>query len=174
MFGIKKTGMDTQNFILTGKEAGFRLERMALQIAETLQEDDTPLFLIGVTNSGTTIANLLYAYLKKYLHTSIEILSVNLNKRAPDEVTLSKDIDANGKNIIIVDDVTNSGRTLLYALKPLLSFIPKRIQTLVVIERMHRHFPVKPDYVGQTVATPGNENIVVLIENEQIVGAYVE
>ncbi len=166
--------MDTGNFILTGREAGYKLERMALQISETLQGDNAPLYLIGVTKSGTTIAKKLHSYLTKHMQQPIEILSVNLNKRAPDEVTLSKDIDANGKNIIIVDDVTNSGRTLLYALKPLLSFIPKRIQTLVIIERMHRHFPVKPDYVGLSVATPGNENIVVLIEEEDIVGAYVE
>lgn len=165
--------MIRQNFILTRAEADQKLERMALQVAETLQGDTAPVVLIGVTHAGTTIAKKLHNYLQKYISLPIEILTVTLNKREPKDVSFTKELDATGKNIIVVDDVTNSGRTLLYAVKPLLSFIPKRIQTLVVIERMHRNFPVKPDYVGLSVATPGNENIVVVIENEEITGAYI-
>lgn len=166
--------MIKENFILSREEANHKLERMALQIAERLKGDNAPVVLIGVAHAGTIIAEKLHAYLQKYISGTIEILTVQLNKRAPKEVTFSKEIDATDKNIIVVDDVTNSGRTLLYAVKPLLSFIPKRIQTLVVIERMHRHFPVKPDYVGMSVATPGNENIVVVIEGQEITGAYVD
>lgn len=166
--------MENVNYILSAEEAAHKLERMALQIAETLQGDDADLYLIGITNAGTSIAKKLQAHLQDYLSNNTHTLSVKLNKKQPDDVFLSEDIDANDKNIIIVDDVTNSGRTLLFAVKPLLAFIPRRIQTLVMIERMNRHFPVKPDYVGKSVATPGNENIVVVIEEDEIVGAYIE
>lgn len=166
--------MSDVNFILDKHAAKQKIERMALQIAETLKGDIAPILLVGVTCSGTAIAQKVLAEIKKLLHNPIEIVTVQLNKNEPKEVTFDKAVDANGKNIIVIDDVSNSGRTLLYAVKPLLSFIPKRIQTLVVIERMHRNFPVKPDYVGMSVATPGNENIVVNIENDEVIGAYIE
>ena len=76
--------------------------------------------------------------------------------------------------MILVDDVSNSGRTLLYALKPLLDVHPRRIQTLVLVERMHKLFPVKPDYVGLSVATASQDYIRVEIEEGEIIGAYVE
>ncbi|MFX8624421.1 phosphoribosyltransferase family protein, partial [Acinetobacter baumannii] len=81
--------------------------------------------------------------------------------------------DFNDKNVLIVDDVANSGKTLLYALKPLLSFHPKRIQTLVLVERMHKLFPVKPDYVGLSVATTLQDMIIVEVANNEINGAYI-
>jgi pyrimidine operon attenuation protein/uracil phosphoribosyltransferase len=61
----------------------------------------------------------------------------------------------------------------MYALKPLLQQYPKSIQTMVLIDRMHKLFPVKPDYVGLTVATTLQEHISVEMNHEQIVGAYL-
>ena len=73
---------------------------------------------------------------------------MSFDKHLPKDFTLSEDIDFNDKNIILIDDVSNNGKTMLYALKPLLNFQLRRIQTLVLIERMHKLYPVKPDYVG--------------------------
>lgn len=91
----------------------------------------------------------------------------------PVDIVLSKQLDFNDKNILLVDDVANSGKTLLYALKPLLAFHPKRIQTLVLVERMHKLFPVKPDFVGLSVATTLQDNIIVEVEGDEITGAYI-
>jgi pyrimidine operon attenuation protein/uracil phosphoribosyltransferase len=77
-------------------------------------------------------------------------------------------------NVVIIDDVTNSGRTILYALKPLMDFHPKRVQTLALVERMHKTFPIKPDYVGLSVATTLQEHIQVEVENGEVTGAYLE
>ena len=80
----------------------------------------------------------------------------------------------NNKNIIVCDDVANSGKTLLYALKPLLNTHPKRIQILVLVERMHKLFPIKPDYVGLCITTTLEDNIIVEVEDNEIAGAYIE
>lgn len=59
-------------------------------------------------------------------------------------------------------------------LKPLLAFHPKRVQILVLVERMHKLFPIKPDYVGLSIATTLQDNIVVEIDNNEILGAYIQ
>jgi pyrimidine operon attenuation protein/uracil phosphoribosyltransferase len=69
--------------------------------------------------------------------------------------------------------VANSGKTLTYALKPFLDFHPKKIETLVLVERSHKTFPVQPDYVGLSVATTIEEHIYVEVEGEEITGAYL-
>ena len=73
-----------------------------------------------------------------------ELITITLDKKEPKDVSLSKSIDFNEKVIIIIDDVTNSGKTLLYALKPFLEFHPKKIQTLVLVERTHTIFLYDP------------------------------
>ena len=92
----------------------------------------------------------------------------------PSEVQMSDTIDFNNKNVILVDDVSNSGRTLLYALKPLLNSQPNRVQMLVLVERMHKQFPIKPDYVGMSLATTVEDYIQVVIENDEIEGAFIK
>ena len=72
------------------------------------------------------------------------------------------------KVIIITDDVSNSGKTLLYAMKPFLGFYPKKIQTLVLVERSHKEFPVSPDYVGLSVSTALTEKITVETKDGEI------
>jgi len=74
----------------------------------------------------------------------------------------------------VIDDVAMSGKTLLYAMQPFLAFYPKKIQTLVLVERSHKAFPVKPDYVGLSIATTLQEHIYVETEGEVIKGAYLE
>ena len=96
-----------------------------------------------------------------------------MDKTQPTSIVLSEKIDFNHLHVVIADDVTNSGRTLLYALKPLLDFHPKSIQTLVLVERMHKLFPVNPDYVGLSVASTMQEHIQVEVENGEVLGAYV-
>ena len=103
-----------------------------------------------------------------------ELLSIKLDKRKPKKVTLSKKMSFDDKVVIVIDDVANSGQTLLFALKPFLSFHPKKIQTLVLVERRHNSFPVRPDYVGLSVSTTLQEHIIVEVDKEKVLGAYLK
>lgn len=166
--------MEAKKYILNAENADQKLHRMALEIAENLSGDDAPIILIGVRNSGTVIAEITAGYLRQYLLNNITVISVTLDKHAPTDVVLSEDINLDGKNIIVTDDVSNSGKTLIYALKPILNYQPKRIQTLVLVERMHKSFPVKPDYVGSSIATISQDFIDVAVEEGKVVGAYIK
>lgn len=165
--------MSNRNYLLNKASAEQKMQRMALEIAEHLSEDEAPLVIIGVRQSGMVIAEKIGALVKPYLKAPVQVISVSLDKHQPTEVILSEAVDFTGKNVLITDDVTNSGHTLLYALKPLLAFFPKRIQTLVLVERMHKHYPIKADYVGLSVATTEQDHIQVEVENGEVLGAYL-
>lgn len=144
---------------------------MAYEIAERNAAEPL-LLLAGIKDNGTVIAHKLKAMLAGIFSGTVEVLEVELNKRQPGEVKLSGDFDFNGKTIILVDDVANSGKTMLYALKPFLQFHPARIQTLALVERTHKAFPIQPDYVGLSLATTVQEHIYVDVEGTE--GAWME
>ena len=166
--------MAEKKYILTSEAAAHKLQRLALEIAEQLQSSTEELIIIGVKNSGLVIAYKIYEFVKQYIGGPIKIIDASLDKTHPVDIVLSETTDFNNKNILICDDVANSGRTLLYMLKPLLNYHPKRIQTLVLVERMHKLFPVKPDYVGLSIATTLQEHIVVEIEGDEVTGAFIQ
>ena len=155
-------------------QAEQKLHRMALELAEKLSGDDAPLIIMGIRKNGEVIAAQVAGYLKQYIPNPITQLWVEMDKSHPDTIEISEPLDFSGKHVLLVDDVTNSGRTLLYALKPLMNSHPLSIQTLVLVERMHNQFPVKADYVGFSVATTLQEHIQVEVENGEVLGAYME
>ncbi|HEX8332248.1 MAG TPA: phosphoribosyltransferase family protein [Segetibacter sp.] len=164
----------SKNYILSREVAEKKMKRIALEIAEQLNEETQPLVLIGIKDSGLVIAEKMLEILKPLLGIEVQILSCSMNKKVPTNVTFSRVLNFDNLNVVIIDDVTNSGRTLLYALKPLMDFHPKRVQTLALVERMHKTFPIKPDYVGLSVATTLQEHIHVEVENGEVTGAYLE
>jgi pyrimidine operon attenuation protein/uracil phosphoribosyltransferase len=155
--------------ILSGEVVAEKLHRIALEVAEQLSEDDTELIIIGVEGAGKFgvegagkfIAAEVEKHLHKYISCPIKIISLHLDKHKPAVITLSEEINFDNKNVLLVDDVSNTGKTLLYALKPFMQFHPKSIQTLVLVERMHKQFPIKPDYIGHSFATATNDFISV-------------
>jgi pyrimidine operon attenuation protein/uracil phosphoribosyltransferase len=162
-----------KNLILSKEVAEKKMQRIALESTGQLFGDTEPLIIIGITGSGMAIAKKIFLQLNQTLEIPIQIISCQLNKRDPQIITYSEQVDFNDKNVLLVDDVTNSGRTLLYALKPLLTFYPKRIQTMSLVERMHKSFPVKIDYIGLSIATTLHDHIQVEVENEEVLGVYI-
>ncbi len=166
------TEIVTKNCILSKEVAHRKLRRMAFQIAED-NEGETELIIAGVNGNGTLLAQNLVRELQQILSIPIQLITIHINKKAPLEVLVDEALDFNDKNIIVVDDVANSGKTLLYALKPFLAFEPKKIQTLVLVERSHKLFSIQPDYVGLSVATTLQEHITVEMEGQEVSGAWL-
>lgn len=162
----------TRNCLLTADSITRRIRRMALQVAESNTEEGS-IIVAGIAGNGAVLAQKLVAELRQVSALEVQYLSIRLNKKEPTNASLEQDMDFTGKVILVVDDVANSGRTLLYALKPFLSYLPKKIQTLVLVERSHKLFAVQPDYVGLSVATTLQEHITVETEGEQITGAWL-
>ncbi|MCU7549167.1 phosphoribosyltransferase family protein [Chitinophagaceae bacterium LB-8] len=167
-----KTELGTKNCILNAEAIKRRLRRMAIEVAES-NTGETSIVIVGIASNGVIVASNLVDELKKIINVDIEFATIHLNKRQPMDVRVEGVDDFNDKIVIIVDDVANSGRTLLYALKPFLNFNPKKIQTLVLVERSHKMFPVFSDFVGLSLSTTLQDHITVETEGSTIIGAWL-
>lgn len=156
--------------ILNKESADKKLRRMALEVAERNYENDA-LVLIGIRENGIFIAQRIAFYLKEVFKGNVQVIDLWLDKKDPGEIKLSEQINFNDKNILLIDDVANSGRTMLYALKPLLQQKPRQIETLALVERTHKKFPVAVDYIGLSISTTQQENIVVDVKDGEVMGA---
>jgi len=162
-----------KNYILDKDLATRKIERMALEIAERNTDTDH-ILLAGIYENGCIIAAKLLPLLQQSFAGTISSAAIQLDKKNPGEITVTPSTDFNDTVVIIIDDVASSGKTLTYALKPFLQFQPKKIQTLVLVERTHKAFPVQADYVGLSVATTLQEHIYVEVEGGEITGAWME
>lgn len=161
-----------KKYILNQSVAEQKMRRMALEVMENNQ-DETELILVGIRESGSVVARTIQRMIAEIAGVKTELLTITLDKRFPEEITLSKSFDFNDKVIIVIDDVANSGKTLLYSLKPFLAYHPKKIQSLVLVERSHNSFPVHSDYVGLSIATTLQEHIYVEVDGDTVMGAYL-
>ena len=161
-----------KKYILDKETTARKLKRLAFEIVER-NHDEHQLFFAAIRQSGLTVAQLLAAEVMSISNIHVELVEVTLDKKYPVEVFLNREIGFNNQSVILIDDVANSGKTLLYALKPFLNFQPRKIQTLVLVERTHKTFPVQPDYVGLSVATTLEEHIFVELQGDEITGAYL-
>ncbi|HEY5368690.1 MAG TPA: phosphoribosyltransferase family protein [Hanamia sp.] len=147
--------------LIFSKEIAYqKIHRLAYEIVEQ-NVKEKEILLVGIKENGSIIANALHKFLKEIYKGKIQIIDIKIDKKDPKNISLSEKINFNDKVIIVVDDVSNSGKTLLYALKPFLDFYPKKIQTLVLVERSYKEFPIAPDYVGLSVSTASSEKIIV-------------
>ena len=165
--------ISAKNYILNDVIAGKKMLRMAYEILEN-NSNEKEIILAGIRESGSVVAGNIQNLLAGLSSVKTEIISISLDKKHPNDVVLNKSINFNGKVIIVIDDVANSGKTLLYALKPFLAWHPKKIQTLVLIDRTHKAFPIKPDYVGISIATTLQDHIYVEVDQDKIIGAYLK
>lgn len=165
---------ETRNYILSAATALQKMQRMAYEIVEQNMEESPDLILAGIKDNGVVIARILAGYLAPIYSGLVKVIEVSLNKRHPGDIILSEIVSFDDAVIILIDDVTNSGKTLLYALKPFLAYHPKKIQTLTLVERSHKLFPVSSDYVGISLATTLQEHIFVEVEEGRVKGAYLE
>jgi pyrimidine operon attenuation protein/uracil phosphoribosyltransferase len=164
---------DSRKYILDKEVVATKMQRMAYEILENNIDENT-IVLAGIVENGSVVAKNIQKNLSEISSLKTELISISLDKRHPREINLSKNMDFNNQVVIIIDDVANSGKTLLYAVKPFLEFQPKKIQTLVLVERSHNNFPVRPDYVGLSISTTLQEHIFVEVENGEVTGAYMK
>lgn len=159
--------------ILDQQRIDLKLQRMAFQIWE--HNSDVPaVTLIGIESGGATVAQSLGERLRRISPLAVTVRTIKMNKKDPLATPLDLSDDLNGQNIVLVDDVANSGKTLLYALRPLLEFRLNKIMIAVLVDRKHKTFPVTPDIIGHSVATTLQEHIVVELDGDTVSTAYIE
>lgn len=163
-----------KNYILTREKIDKILRRLAFEIAER-NAGEKQILLAGIKENGLVIAQKLKQLLTGVFNGQTEVMDIHVDdKRYPRKITLSSIRNFDDAVVIVVDDVANSGKTMLYALKPFLQDQPRKIQTLALADRTHKTFPVHTDYVGFAIATTLQEHIFVEVENGDITGAWLE
>lgn len=164
--------METKNVILTQDVIEKKIERIAYEIYEH-NSDEQEIILAGIWDRGSILAQKIARILQRISPLKIKLIELKLDKAHPDTVEVSEKLDFNGKVIVLIDDVAHSGRTMLYALKPLLEFLPKKIQSAVLVDRKHKSFPLSVDFVGYSLSTMQQDMVMVDVEGEEIKSAYL-
>lgn len=160
--------------ILNSTQLSQKIKRIAYEIYER-NYTESQMVLVGIKDEGFVFAQMLKAHLEKISPINIVLVALKLDKSAkthPD-VSLDAQVDVDGKVVIVADDVLNTGRTLFFAVSHFLKYPVKKVQTAIIVNRTHRHFPISADYVGYELGTTFKDHIVVKLSGQTDFGAYM-
>jgi pyrimidine operon attenuation protein / uracil phosphoribosyltransferase len=152
-----------------------KIKRLAYQIYEN-NLNETEIIFIGIAPMGYKFAELLQKAFAEIAPIASKLVCLELDKQNPEqsEISLSCEIsEIREKIVILADDVLNTGKTMIYALKPFFEIPIKKFQTALLINRNYKLFPISADYVGMALATTLQERITVILDNESEMGVYL-
>ena len=161
--------------LLNKQQTQQKIKRIAFEIIEN-NFNEKDIIIVGVEGMGYTFAQLLVVELKQIATTNFSLIKICLDKNAPlqSEIKLDQNINLKNKVVILVDDVLNTGRTLVYSLKPFLNTKIKKIQTAVIVDRDYKSFPVSADYIGYSLSTSLKDHVSVILDHNKDFGVYVQ
>lgn len=141
------------------------ITRITYEIIERNKNLDN-IVLVGIKTRGVYIARRIQDRLKQLENLDIPIGELD-TKPFRDDIKVEEDttimpIDITGKDVILVDDVLYTGRTIRAAIDNLVSLgRPARVSLAVLVDRGHRELPIRADYVGKNIPTSATEEIIV-------------
>lgn len=152
--------------ILAQREIIQIIKRMAFEIYEqnhVLKE----IHLAGIDDNGLKIAEMIAENLRNISQIQPKLLRIDIDKNVKyqPKVEVSNLPESEDFTIVVIDDVLNSGRTMMYAISPFLSLKVRKLQTAVLVNRSHKRFPVAVDFKGLELGTTIEEHIQVSMED---------
>lgn len=156
--------------ILDQQQIAHKIKRIAYQIYEC-NVNEKEIILAGISKSGYLLAKRLKASLEGISEINCILCEVRINKKNPlAPITTSLDpTDYRDKSIVLIDDVLNSGTTLIYGVKHFLNTPLQQFKTAVLVDRNHKKYPVKADFKGISLSTSLNEVVQVNFGSEDSV-----
>ena len=141
------------------------IERIAYQIYESNFEEDI-IFIAGVGEQGKILSSLIGKSLSSISNIKVKFITLDIDKKKPLNTIISDKSISILKNhsVVVVDDVLNTGSTLIYAVSYFLQVPVKSIKTAVMVNRNHKKFPIKADFKGISLATTINEHVSVILD----------
>ena len=157
-----------KHIILNHQEINHKIKRIAYQIYES-NVDENEVILAGIDSNGYLFAKKLKSNLDKISDLKSTLCKVVIDKKNPlSEVKTSLVAeDSKHKSIVLIDDVLNSGSTLIYGVKHFLNVPLKQFKTAVLVNRNHKKYPVKADFKGISLSTSLNEHVEVVLDGKQ-------
>lgn len=156
------------NIILDTIQINQKIKRIAYQIYES-NSNEQEIIIAGIIGNGYILAEKLVEVLNEISTLKITICQVSINKKKPlESISTSLEVsEYKNKSLVLVDDVLNSGTTLIYGVKHFLDVPLKKFKTAVLVNRNHKKYPVKADFKGVSLSTSIKEHIQVdFLENE--------
>lgn len=163
----------TDNSILTNDQIVHKTRRIAYQILEN-NVNEKEVVLAGICGNGYIFATRIQKILEEISEIKITLCEVSINKKNPREA-ITTSIDKNvyeNKSLVLIDDVLNSGSTLIYGVKHFLEVSLIRFKTAVLVNRNHKKYPVKADFKGISLSTSLKEHIKVEFKEDSAI-AYL-
>lgn len=163
----------TNSIILSNEQIINKTRRIAYQILES-NSNEKEIVMAGICGNGYIFASRIKKVLEAISDIKIILCEVNINKKNPiDKITTSIASDAyKNKSLVLVDDVLNSGSTLIYGVKHFLEVPLQRFKTVVLVNRNHKKFPIKADFKGLSLSTSLQEHICVEFNESEAI-AYL-
>ena len=167
--------MDKQKTLLLNQhQISQKIKRIAYQIYEDNAGDSGEIILVGIHKNGYVLAERIHQALLEICQLKFRLVDLKIDKNNPvgNDVQLSCPIqDLAGKSIVLIDDVLNSGKTLIYSMKALLKVDTMKIRTVLLVDRDHRRYPLMADFVGMTLSTTFQEHVSLEFGPEE--GVYL-
>jgi len=158
--------------ILNQRIIEHKLRRMAYEIWEN-NSDLEKITFVGVEGGGIVVAKLLAQKLVEISPIKVAVHPIRINKKQPYLKEINNELDFNGQTVLLVDDVANSGKTLMYALRNFLKYDIVKLQIAVLVDRKHKSFPIYPNIIGHSISTTLQDHIEVVCENNEILEVYL-
>lgn len=166
--------MTTTNIILNKSQIEQKTRRIAYQIYET-NSSEKEIIVAGIVGNGFIFAEKLVEVLQEISTLKVTICKVIIDKKNPlNPISTSLEVkDYTNKSLILVDDVLNSGTTLIYGIKHFLNVPLQKFKTAVLVNRNHKKYPVKADFKGISLSTSIKEHIQVEFSTDNAVAYLV-
>ncbi len=153
----------SKTLILNSKQVEQKINRIAYEILEN-NYDEKEIIMAGIANNGYLLAIRIAVVLKNISKIKIKLIEISIDKKNPltskTKIALTEK-ELTNKVIVLVDDVLNSGKTLMFGAKCFLNVPVKRLTTIVLVDRGHNRYPIKADFVGLALSTTFQEHITV-------------
>ncbi|MFT7899016.1 phosphoribosyltransferase domain-containing protein [Tenacibaculum ascidiaceicola] len=164
---------DTNNIILNNTQVEQKIRRIAFQIYES-NSNEAEVIIAGIADNGYFLAEKISNVLSEISPIKVVLCKVFINKKNPiSPITTSINSEEyQNKALVLVDDVLNSGTTLIYGVKHFLEVPLKRFKTAVLVNRNHKKYPVKADFKGISLSTSIKEHVVVEFKTNETI-AYL-
>lgn len=155
------------NIILNHDEINHKIRRIAFQIYEA-NVNEKEVVLAGIDSNGYIFAKKLKSVLQKISDIDVILCKVIIDKKNPwlDIKTSLSPEDYKNKSLVLVDDVLNSGTTLIYGVKHFLNVPLKQFKTAVLVNRNHKKYPVKADFKGISLSTSLHEHVHINLDGK--------
>lgn len=157
-----------RSIILNHQEIEHKIKRIAYQIYETFVGEEE-IVIAGIAKNGSVFAKKIAIVLEEISELKVILCEVKIDKENPNmpiTTSLSKE-EYQNKGLVLVDDVLNSGTTLIYGVKHFLEVPLKKFKTVVLVDRNHKKYPIKADFKGISLSTSLFEHVQVVFDEKQ-------